>query len=168
MHTLDQLNTMSPEAFVAALDGVFEYADWVAEAGATQRPFASVSALHDALMAVVHAAPADTCVGFLRGHPPLSPKALAGPGLTASSRDEQGGLGMSSLGEQLASFEASSTAYEARFGFPFIVAVKGLDRAAIIARCAARLASDRAAEIHTALDQVARIARFRLEAMISG
>ena len=168
MHTLDQLNTMSPEAFVAALDGVFEYADWVAEAGATQRPFASVSALHDALMAVVHAAPADTCVGFLRGHPPLSPKALAGPGLTASSRDEQGGLGMSSLGEQLASFEASSTAYEARFGFPFIVCVRRLTPPFVLRGLEHRLANTPDQELAAALAEIGHITRLRLVDRVTG
>jgi hydroxyisourate hydrolase len=80
MPTLDQLNAMAPEAFVAALEGVFEHAAWVAETVATQRPFATVALLHEALMATVHAAPPDLCVGFLRGHPALSPKALADPG----------------------------------------------------------------------------------------
>lgn len=90
MQTLDDLNALPPEGFVAALDGVFEHAPWVAAGVATLRPFATVTALHDALMQVVRSAPVDTILDFLRGHPPLSPKAMEDPGLTAASRAEQG------------------------------------------------------------------------------
>jgi 2-oxo-4-hydroxy-4-carboxy-5-ureidoimidazoline decarboxylase len=110
---LDDLNTIPPDDFVAALDGVFEHAPWVAETAASKRPFASVTGLHDALMAAVRAAAPDVCLGFLRGHSPLSPKALADPGLTEASRAEQSGLGMTSLGDRLAAFEANSAAYGA-------------------------------------------------------
>jgi 2-oxo-4-hydroxy-4-carboxy-5-ureidoimidazoline decarboxylase len=168
MHTLDQLNTMPSEAFVAALDGVFEHADWVAEAAAAQRPFPTVSALHDALMAIVHAAPADVCVGFLRGHPALSPKALADPGLTASSRSEQGGLGMTSLGEKLATFEAGSSAYEARFGFPFIVCVRRLTPPFVLRGLERRLANTLDQELGAALAEIGHITRLRLVDRVTG
>jgi 2-oxo-4-hydroxy-4-carboxy-5-ureidoimidazoline decarboxylase len=168
MHTLDQLNAMSPDAFVAALDGVFEHAAWVAEATAARRPFASVGALHDRLMAVVHAAPTDICAGFLRGHPPLSPKALADPGLTVSSRAEQGGLGMTSLGEQLARFEAGSTAYEARFGFPFIVCVRRLTPPFVLRGLERRLANTPDRELAAALAEIGFITRLRLVDRVTG
>ena len=109
MPTLDDLNAMAAADFIAALDGVFEHAAWVAEAAAPKRPFATVAALHDALMQSVHDAPAERRLGFLRGHPPLSPKALADPALTEASRAEQGGLGIASLGERLAGFETAAT-----------------------------------------------------------
>jgi 2-oxo-4-hydroxy-4-carboxy-5-ureidoimidazoline decarboxylase len=168
MHTLDQLNTMAPDAFTAALDGVFEHAAWVAEAAAAQRPFATVGALHDALMAAVHASPADICVGFLRGHPPLSPKALADPGLTASSRAEQGGLGMTSLGEQLARFEASASAYEARFGFPFIVCVRRQTPPFVLRGLERRLANPLDQELAAALAEIGHITRLRLVDRVTG
>jgi 2-oxo-4-hydroxy-4-carboxy-5-ureidoimidazoline decarboxylase len=168
MHTLDQLNTMSPGAFVAALDGVFEHASWVAETAAAQRPFATVSALHDALMAVVHAAPADACTGFLRGHPPLSPKALADPSLTASSRTEQGGLGMTSLGEQLHRFETASAAYESRFGFPFIVCVRRQTPPFVLRGLERRLANAPDQERAAALAEIGYITRLRLVDRLTG
>jgi 2-oxo-4-hydroxy-4-carboxy-5-ureidoimidazoline decarboxylase len=168
MHTLDQLNTMSPDAFVAALDGVFEHASWVAETAAAQRPFATVSALHDALMAVVHAAPADACTGFLRGHPPLSPKALADPSLTASSRTEQGGLGMTSLGEQLHRFETASAAYESRFGFPFIVCVRRQTPPFVLRGLERRLANAPDQERAAALAEIGYITRLRLVDRLTG
>jgi 2-oxo-4-hydroxy-4-carboxy-5-ureidoimidazoline decarboxylase len=168
MHTLDQLNTMSPPGFVAALDGVFEHAAWVAETVVPQRPFASVTALHAALMAAVHAAPDDVRGGFLRGHPPLSPKALADPGLTASSRAEQGGLGMTALGEQLARFEAASTDYESRFDFPFIVCVRRQTPRFVLRDLERRLANTPDQELGRTLAEIGHITRLRLVDRVTG
>jgi 2-oxo-4-hydroxy-4-carboxy-5-ureidoimidazoline decarboxylase len=168
MHTLDQLNAMARDAFIAALDGVFEHAAWVAETAAAQRPFPTVSALHDALMAIVYATPPDICIGFLRGHPPLSPKALSDPGLTASSRTEQGGLGMASLGERLAQFEAGSSAYEARFGFPFIVCVRRLTPPFVLRGLERRLANSPDQERAAALAEIGYITRLRLVDRVTG
>jgi 2-oxo-4-hydroxy-4-carboxy-5-ureidoimidazoline decarboxylase len=168
MHTLDQLNAMPPDAFVAALDGGFEHAPRVAETAAAQRPFATIAALHDALMAVVLAAPADRCLGFLRGHPTLSPTTLADPALTASSRAEQGGLGMASLGEQLASFEQGSAAYEARFGFPFIVCVRRQTPHFVLLGLQRRLANPPDQERAAALAEIGYITRLRLVDRVTG
>jgi 2-oxo-4-hydroxy-4-carboxy-5-ureidoimidazoline decarboxylase len=168
MPTLDDLNAMLPGDFVTALDGIFEHAPWVAEASTTKRPFASVTALHEALMAAVHAAPPDLCLRFLRGHPPLSPKALTDPSLTASSRTEQGGLDMTGLGDRLAAFEASSAAYEARFGFPFIVCVRRLTPLFVLRGLERRLASSPELERTAALSEIAHITRLRLVDRVTG
>ena len=168
MHTIDQLNAMPPEAFVAALDGVFEHAAWVADAASKNRPFLSVTALHDALMAVVAAAPADACIGFLRGHPALAPKALADPSLTAESRAEQAGLGMSSLGEQLARFDAASSGYETRFGYPFIVCVRRLTPPFVLRSLERRLTNTHEQERVAALAEIGHITRLRLVDRVSG
>jgi 2-oxo-4-hydroxy-4-carboxy-5-ureidoimidazoline decarboxylase len=168
MHTLDQLNTMPPAEFVAALDGVFEHAAWVAQTTAARRPFATVAALHDALMAAIHAAPSDICLGFLRGHPPLSPKALADPTLTAASRSEQGGLGMTSLGTNLARFETTTSAYESRFGFPFIVCVRRQTPPFVLRDLERRLANTPDQERAAALNEVGYITRLRLVDRITG
>ena len=168
MHTLDQINTMSPDAFVEALEGVFEHAAWIAAAAAPQRPFTSVSGLHEVLMEVVQAAPADVCKRFLCGHPPLSPKALADPGLTASSRAEQGGLGMTSLGEQLARFEAASAEYESRFGIPFIVCVRRLTPPFVLRGLERRLTNTPDQERSAALAEIGHITRLRLVDRVTG
>jgi 2-oxo-4-hydroxy-4-carboxy-5-ureidoimidazoline decarboxylase len=168
MHTLDRLNGMSPEDFVAALDGVFEHSPWVAEAAFAQRPFATVTALHDALMPAVRVAPSDVVLAFLRAHPPLSPKALADPTLTASSRSEQGGLGMASLGDALGRFEADSETYEARFGFPFIVCVRRLTPPFVLRGLQRRLANDAEQELAAALAEIGHITRLRLVDRVSG
>jgi len=168
MRTLDQLNTMSREEFVAALEGVFEHAPWIAAAASAQRPFATVTALHDALMAVTRTAPDDICLGFLRGHPPLSSGALADPGLTAHSRAEQTGLGMASLGDQLAEFDTASSEYEARFGFPFIVCVRRQTPAFVLRSLQQRIANAPAQERAAALAEIGYITRLRLMDRVSG
>ena len=84
MPTLDELNVAPLDAFVATLDGVFEHAPWVAAKAAGLRPFDTVTALHDALMAQVRTASNETLLAFLCGHPELSPKALADPTLTSA------------------------------------------------------------------------------------
>jgi 2-oxo-4-hydroxy-4-carboxy-5-ureidoimidazoline decarboxylase len=168
MPTLDDLNAMSPAEFVTALHGVFEHAPWVAETAAPLRPFPTVTALHDALMAVVHAAPADVCLNFLRAHPPLSPKALADPGLTAESRAEQGGLGMGSLGDRLAAFETGSSDYEARFGFPFIVCVRRLTPPFVLRGLERRLLNTPDQERGAALAEIGYITRLRLVDRVTG
>lgn len=168
MLTLDALNAMSPDGFVTALDGVFEHAPWVAAAVVAHRPFSQVSDLHDALMAAVGAAPDDICLGFLRGHPALSPKALADPGLTAASRTEQGGLGMSDLGDRLERFETASSAYEVRFGFPFIVCVRRQTPPFVLRGLERRLGNTPEQERAAALTEIGHITRLRLVDRVSG
>lgn len=168
MHTLDELNAMLPDAFIQVLDGVFEHAPWVAAAVVSQRPFATVAALHGALMAVVQSAPTDRCLAFLRGHPPLSPKALADPGLTASSRTEQDGLGMTSLGNDLARFEAAASAYDVRFGITFIVCVRRLTPPFVLHALQRRLANEPDQEIAAALAEIGHITRLRLVDRVTG
>jgi 2-oxo-4-hydroxy-4-carboxy-5-ureidoimidazoline decarboxylase len=168
MHTLDQLNGLTSEQFTTVLDGVFEHAPWVAEAAAARRPFFSVGALHEALMAAVRSAPDDVRIGFLRGHPPLSPKALADPGLTASSRAEQGGLGMTSLGDNLTKFEDGSARYEAKFEFPFIVCVRRLTPPFVLRGLEARIGNTPEKELAAALAEIGFITRLRLVDRVSG
>jgi 2-oxo-4-hydroxy-4-carboxy-5-ureidoimidazoline decarboxylase len=168
MSTLDALNAMSAPEFVTALDGVFEHTPWVAEIAAANRPFATVTGLHDALMQAVHSAPAENCLAFLRGHPPLSSKALADPSLTSESRAEQGGLGMTSLGERLAAFEAGSSAYEARFGFPFIVCVRRQTPPFVLRGLERRLDNTPEQEHAAALGEIGHITRLRLVDRITG
>jgi 2-oxo-4-hydroxy-4-carboxy-5-ureidoimidazoline decarboxylase len=168
MPTLDNLNALPPDDFVTALDGVFEHAPWVAETAASRRPFANVTALHEALMAAVHAASPDLCLGFLRSHPPLSPKALADPGLTASSRVEQGGLGLTSLGDRLASFETGSVAYESRFGFPFIICVRRQTPPFVLRDLERRLANTLDQELAAALGEISHMTRLRLVDRVTG
>lgn len=167
--TLDQLNALPPADFVAALGEVFEHAPWVAEAAAAQRPFATVAALHAAMLQAVQAAPRETQLGFVRGHPELGSKVARAGALTDASRAEQGGLGLDRLSEaEFARFERLNAAYRARFGFPFIICVRRHTRDSILERFERRTHNDPQAELAAALAEIGLITRLRLTALVDG
>ncbi len=167
MITLTELNALSVTQFVTTLGGIFEHSPWVAEGAATTRPFADVATLHRAMSAVVDAAGNAAQLQLIRAHPELASRAAMAGDLTESSNREQGGAGLKSLTpaqfEQLMQLNRD---YGARFGFPFILAVKGHDPDSIIATLGARLAHSPEQEQRTALEQIDRIARFRLEELV--
>jgi 2-oxo-4-hydroxy-4-carboxy-5-ureidoimidazoline decarboxylase len=166
---LAQVNALDRAAFVAVLGGVFEHSPWVADAAWSRRPFASRDALHAAMVAAMRSAPEKVQLALVRAHPELADRAALHGELTADSTREQSGAGLTDCSpRELVRLQDLNHAYKLKFGFPFIVAVKGLDRGEIIARFAERLEHDRATEWEGALQQIARIAGFRLEAMIEG
>ena len=169
MTTLDALNAMTPEAFVAAIGDVFENAPWVASQAASPRPYASVTALHKALMDVVRAAPPDQRLAFLRGHPELAGKVARAGAMTADSVAEQGSLGLDRLDDAAhARFAAVNAAWGARFPFPFILCVRRHTRDSILARYARRLENDVETEIAATLTEIGYITRLRLVARVTG
>lgn len=161
---LNALNTLGADAFTAILGGIFEHSPWVAQAAYAARPFASVPALHATMVSVVANSGAERQLTLLRAHPEL---ARPGP-LTASSAAEQGGMGLDRLAaDEAAAFDALNSGYRTRFGFPFIIAVRGQrDRAAILAALSKRIQHSPEQEMTTALAEVAKIARFRLDDLI--
>ena len=166
---ISDVNVMAEAAFVAALGGVFEHSPWVAQRAFAARPFANVAALHAAMVAAVDAATEDERLALLRAHPELAGRAAVRGELTADSTTEQAGAGLAQCSpEEFARITALNRRYNERFGFPFILAVKGWDRAGIIGEFARRVERDRASELAECLAQVARITRFRLDAMFAG
>ena len=165
--TLAELNARDRRGFVVALGGIFEDSPWVAEAAWPRHPFATLDALYRAMVDAVRGAGEDAQLALIRAHPELAGKAAVGGRLTADSKAEQSGAGLNQCSPQeFARLQELNRAYNAKFAFPFVLAVKGLDRAAIIARFAERLERDRAAEFEEALQQIARIAWLRLEALV--
>ncbi|MBN9050117.1 MAG: 2-oxo-4-hydroxy-4-carboxy-5-ureidoimidazoline decarboxylase [Rhizobiales bacterium] len=165
---LDRLNTIPAAEFVALLGPVFEHAPWVAETVASQRPFPAVTALHDAMMAAVHAAPVERRLAFVRAHPELGSK-VARADITAESRAEQGSLGLDRLSDaDFTRFQHLNAAYKARFDIPFIVCVRRQTRAAILALFEQRLMNAPDAELATALDEIGHITRLRLADLVEG
>jgi 2-oxo-4-hydroxy-4-carboxy-5-ureidoimidazoline decarboxylase len=167
--TLGELNAMDKAAFIGVLGGIFEHSPWVAERAFMERPFASVDALHAAMAAAVERALESEKLALLRAHPELAGKAAVRGELTAASSKEQSGAGLSQCSPQeFARLTELNNIYHAKFGFPFILAVKGHDRASVIREFARRVEHDRASEFAESLVQVALIARFRLEALVTG
>jgi OHCU decarboxylase len=166
--TLWELNRITPGAFATALGGIFEHSPWVAERASTARPFGSIAALHAAMLDAVDAAPKGMQFALIRAHPELAGKAAIRGELTADSTIEQSGAGLSQCSaEELARLTALNAAYNAKFGFPFILAVKGYDRAGILREFERRVSRDADTEFDEALEQIARITRYRLEALLS-
>ncbi len=168
MTTLAELNALDAREFVAALDGVFEHSPWIAERTHAAGPYASIDALHRALTDTVRRASDAERLALLRAHPELAGKAAIAGELTAASTDEQAAAGLGACTpEEFARLNDLNRRYNERFGFPFILAVRGLDRRRIIDEFARRLEHERDAEFAECLAQVARIARLRLDALLA-
>jgi len=166
--TLNELNRLDRAGFVAALGGIFEHSPWVAEAGFAARPFASIDALHGAMVAALLSASDTQKLALLRAHPELAGKAALCGELTPDSTREQSGAGLAACSpSEFAQITELNARYKAKFGFPFILAVKGYDRAGIIAEFARRVENDRASEFAACLQQVAKITRLRLDALLT-
>ncbi|WP_020694855.1 2-oxo-4-hydroxy-4-carboxy-5-ureidoimidazoline decarboxylase [Reyranella massiliensis] len=169
MLTLAGLNHAASADFCAAVGETFELAPWVAETVASKRPFATVTALHEAMMGVVRAAPRERQLEFLRGHPDLAGKAARAGALTDDSRHEQASVGLDSLSEaDFQRFHRLNDAYKAKFGFPFIVCVRRHTRDSILDQFERRLRHDAAGEFATALQEIFFITRLRMAAKVTG
>jgi 2-oxo-4-hydroxy-4-carboxy-5-ureidoimidazoline decarboxylase len=164
--TLAAVNALDQATFTDRFGQVFEHSPWIARGAWQARPFASLDALQAAMMAVLAAAGPDAGVALLREHPELAKPA----NLTAASASEQAAAGLDRLaGDRVAEFMELNRAYRDRFGFPFIIAVRGQrDPDAIQAELRRRLTQSPESEHAAALREVARIARFRLENIVDG
>lgn len=166
---LARLNAMPPAEFRAALGEVFEHSPWVAERAWPRRPFASVDALHAAMVDAVRAAAPEEQLALVRAHPELAGREAADGTLTADSTSEQGRLGFTSLTRaELERVARANAAYRAKFGFPCIVALRlHATRESVIAEMERRAGNDRAAELAAALAQIGHITRGRLDKIVT-
>jgi 2-oxo-4-hydroxy-4-carboxy-5-ureidoimidazoline decarboxylase len=166
--TLDDLNILDQQAFTSILADIFEHSPWVAKAAWQARPFANVDALHKAMTASMYAASNEQHLELIRAHPDLAGKAARAGQVTDSSKQEQAGAGLDQLSDdEFARFHDLNTRYQAQFGFPFILAVKGHTKTSILAAFETRLNNSQADEQQTALAEIAKIAKFRLEDLLN-
>jgi 2-oxo-4-hydroxy-4-carboxy-5-ureidoimidazoline decarboxylase len=162
--SLQTLNAGNKAAFVAALGDIYEHAPWVAEAVLDRRPFDSLNALHEAMVAAIRAAPAEQRIALLKGHPDLAGKAARAGTMTADSKAEQASAGLDQLSEaEYATLHRANDAYRSKFGIPFIVCVRRHTKDSILHEFARRLKNNVAAETKMALTEVARIGALRLD-----
>jgi 2-oxo-4-hydroxy-4-carboxy-5-ureidoimidazoline decarboxylase len=165
---LGELNKMTQRDFVVALGEIFERAPWVAEAVYQNRPFASLSALHQAMVAVVHQASAEVQMALIIGHPDLAGKAAREGTMTADSTHEQSSAGLDRLsGDEFAAFKRLNSAYSEKFGMPFIVCVRRHGKESILHEFERRLSNDASTERAAALAEVLRIAALRLDQRVT-
>jgi len=175
MTTLAQLNNHAEQdvsAFVAALHGIYEHSPWIPERAARLAPFANLTALKLALQSVVSSAAPDEQLGLIRAHPELAGKAAIAGELTSESTGEQAKAGLHLCSaEEFAALQQLNGDYNAKYGFPFILAVKGatgkgLTRQQIITTFTRRLRNQPADELREALRQIGRIAEMRLNDLL--
>ena len=170
--TLEQLNAAETSAFIAALHGIYEHSPWIPERAARQRPFRNLTAFKLALHKVVTDASRAEQLGLIRAHPELAGRAAVAGELTAESTGEQAKAGLNLCSpEEFARLQQLNADYNAKFGFPFILAVKGptgagLTRQQIIATFARRLRNQPEDELREALRQIGRIAEMRINDLL--
>lgn len=170
--TLEHLNAAETSAFIAALHGIYEHSPWIPERAALQRPFRNLTAFKLALHKIVTDASRAEQLGLIRAHPELAGRAAIAGELTAESTGEQAKAGLNLCSpEEFARLQQLNADYNAKFGFPFILAVKGptgagLTRQQIIATFARRLRNQPEDELREALRQIGRIAEMRINDLL--
>ncbi len=160
---MDSVDRLDHDAFMARFGGVFERSPWVAERAWAGRPFGTLEALEAAMLDAVARAPQEVRMALIRAHPDLA----ANVSLTPASEREQSAAGLDHLSEeQFERLTWLTTAYRARFGFPFIVCAREHTPDSIIAAAERRTESDAEAEEQTAMSEIAKIARLRLADLV--
>ncbi len=161
--TLDQVNALDREGFVAALSGLFEGPPWIVEEAWVARPFESWDVLYNALRQVMIDAPVERQVALIQSHPDLVGRAALAGTLSSASTAEQAAAGLDHLTpEQIATFTRLNAEYQQRFAFPFVICARENKMQSILEGFSERMGHSREEEIATALGEVAKICRLRL------
>jgi len=157
--TLEELNSFDQDRFVKAVGWVFENSPWVAQRAWEHRPFASREILLEALVSQVQEATPEEKLALLCAHPDLGTRAA----VSEASSGEQAGAGLDRLSPgEFERLSRLNLAYRAKFGFPFLLAVKRATKNTIFETLERRLNASTESERREALKQVYRIAEFRL------
>ncbi len=166
-----KLHDLTEKEFIKVFGGVYEHSPWVAKAAfpllAQSPDCTSATCLASLMSKVMRAASYEQRLELIRAHPDLAGKAALAGSLTEASRSEQKGAGLDQCSKtELSEFTRLNTAYTKRFGFPFIIAVKGHNRSSILQAMASRLQNMPEDEFAEALNQIDLIAGFRIEEII--
>ncbi len=166
--TIEAINSCSEAKFVSLLASIFEHSPWVPELVYGKGPFENREHLHRAMVDAMRQAPEPQRLALLCSHPELAGKEAASGSLTDASQREQAGAGLNQCNaDELKQIQALNQAYLKKFDFPFIIAVSGLDKYQIIAAMQQRLGNSKVDEFETALGEVEKIARIRIDALIN-
>jgi N-carbamoyl-L-amino-acid hydrolase len=166
--TLEQLNSAPHEEAAQMLDGLYEHSPWIAEQALSERPFRSLAHLKHAMCEVLARAGREAQLGLIRAHPELAGKAMVSKTLTAESTNEQTKAGLTDCTpEEFAKIQQLNADYNAKFGWPFILAVRGprgvgLNKAQIIEAFERRLHGHPDFELAECLRNIHRIVEIRL------
>lgn len=165
--SMNEVNRLDEDGFVARFGSLFEHSSWVAEGAWGERPFADISELHGAFLETVRGAPAERRVALIRAHPDLAGKAALVGDLTPESASEQSSVGLDRLSsEEYERFHRLNAAYREKFDLPFVVCVRDHTKESIFAAAESRLEHTRPEEIEAALAEIARITYLRLRDLV--
>jgi OHCU decarboxylase len=163
-YSIAEINSLSRDDFVRVIGPVFEHSPWIAEASWTKRPFVSLEELHRALWGTVRVAGEEQQLALIRAHPDLVGRAALAGTLTPASTAEQTSAGLDRLApDEIAALQKFNQAYRDKFGFPFVICARLNKKEAILNGFRERLQHSRAEEIETALEEIAKIAKLRLQ-----
>jgi OHCU decarboxylase len=169
--TIAAVNALDRDGFVARLGFLFEGSPWIAAETWPARPFADRASLHAALVQTMRTAPRERQLALIRAHPDLVGRAALAGTLTRESTGEQQAAGLdpgAMTKAEIATFAGANERYQERFGFPFVICARENKRESILAGFATRLEHERDEEIATALDEIAKIAWYRLADVVTG
>lgn len=161
---LSEVNGMDQQEFVARFGSLYEHSPWVAEVAARERPFEDLPRMHGAFERAVLDAPPERRLSLIKAHPDLAGKAATAGDLTPESASEQSSAGLDRLSpEEYENFTELNEAYKKKFGIPMIFAVKEHTKDSILESAGSRLQNSPEEEVVRALEEIAKIARYRLE-----
>ena len=168
--SIDAVDALPRPVFVALFGGVFEHSSWVAEAAWDRRPWRSLQELYAGMCAAVRDVGPERQLALIRAHPDLVGRAALAGTLTRASTAEQTAAGLDPgrlSADEVARFAEANDAYQARFGFPFVICVRENAKEAILAGMAQRLGNEPDEEVATALAEIEKIAWYRLADLIA-
>ncbi|MCP3687302.1 MAG: 2-oxo-4-hydroxy-4-carboxy-5-ureidoimidazoline decarboxylase [Gammaproteobacteria bacterium] len=166
-YSLTGLNHLSQAEFVAVLGSIYEHSPWVAERAFEKLPATSIEKLQDIMFEIVLASSDAKRLTLICNHPELAGKEADAGTLTADSQKEQSSAGLNQCSAaELEQLRGLNKSYMHKFGFPFVIAVSGLNKHQIIAALQARLENSKESEFITSIIEIGKIARIRLDALI--
>lgn len=166
--TVAQLNEADRAAFTEAVGFAFEHSPWIAQRAWEERPFEDAADLHARMVAIMNAAPLEKRIELIAAHPDLAGRVAREGRLTPASQYEQRSAGLDALtADEIVRFERLNRSYRERFDFPFVICARENTKESIFNALETRAQHDRDTEIATALSEIAKIARLRLESAIT-
>lgn len=163
MFTIDQINNTSTREFIEILGGIFEHSPWIAEKAAKSKPFSSLQQLYKEMVKIVESSSNELKLTLIQEHPNLGDRVE----MSEDSINEQKGAGLKDLTpEEYKNFISKNQQYMEKFGFPFILAVRGKNKHEIYQAMEERIHNEKDIEFETALREIYKIALLRLEEKI--
>ena len=163
MKSIEQLNHFNRQSFIEYLSDIFEHSRWITEQAEQRRPFLSLQDLHQAMKKIVETADTEAQLTLIKAHPHLGDTVQ----MSEDSTNEQNQAGLKNLTPiEFEQFTTLNKQYVTKFQFPFITAVKGKNKEEIYQEMQRRLHNDEQTEYNTALNEIYKIAMFRLEGKV--